>query len=89
MESPPPKMLFLNFSLLCSFLGYSSKKTSKTLTINTCVKDLSDLINEIGEHYSPPLPRATGENTRKTGFLHTKAYKSKIKINFSDSFGYS
>jgi hypothetical protein len=39
-----------------------------------CVKDLSDLINEIGEHYSPSLPRAAGENTRKTGFLYTKAY---------------
>ncbi len=64
-------------------------KTSKTLTIDTCVKDLSDLINEIGEHYSPPLPLATGENTRKTGFLYTKAYKSTKKINFSNFFGYS
>jgi len=73
---------FFIFLLLCSFLGYSSKKTSKTLNIDTCVKDLSDLINEIGEHYSPPLPHAAGENTRKTGFLHKKAYKSKNKINF-------
>ena len=89
MESPPPKCCFLIFLLLCSFLGFSSKKTSKTLTIDTCVKDLSDLINEIGEHYSPPLPRTAGENTRKTGFLYTKAYKSTNKINFSDSFGYS
>jgi hypothetical protein len=47
------------------------------------------LLNEIGEHYSPPLPRAGGENTPKTGFLHKKAYKSKNKINFSDFFGYS
>jgi hypothetical protein len=23
-------------------------------------------LNEIGEHYSPPLPRAAGENLRKT-----------------------
>jgi hypothetical protein len=37
------------------------------------------LLNEIGERYSPPLPRAAGENTRKTGFLHKKAYKSKNK----------
>ena len=50
---------------------------------------MSDLINEIGEHYSPPLPRAAGQNTRKTGFLYTKAYKSTNKINFSDFFGYS
>ena len=85
MECPPPKMLFFNFS----FALFISKKTSKTLTIDTCVKYLSDLINEIGERYSPPLPRTAGENTRKTGFLHTKAYKSKNKINFSDSFGYS
>jgi hypothetical protein len=61
-------------------------KTSKTLTIETCVKDLSDLLNEIGERYSPPLPRATGENTRKGGFLHTKAYKSKTKIYFNNFF---
>jgi hypothetical protein len=75
--------------LLCSFLGYSSKKTSKTLTIDACVKDLSDLINKIGERYLPPLPRAAGKNSRKTGLLHTKAYKSKNKINFRDVFGYS
>jgi hypothetical protein len=47
------------------------------------------LLNEIGEHFSPPLPRAAGENTRKTGFLHKKAYKSKSKINFADFFEYS
>jgi hypothetical protein len=75
--------------LLCSFPGYSSQETSTTLTIDTCVKDLSDLLNEIGERYSPPLPRAAGENTRKTGFLHKKAYRSKNKINFSDFFEYS
>jgi hypothetical protein len=44
------------------------------------------LFNEIGERYSPPLPRATGENTRKTYFWHTKAYKSKNKINFTNFF---
>jgi hypothetical protein len=63
--------------LLCSFLGYSSKKTSKTLTIETCVKDLSDLINEIGEPYSPPLPRAAGENTQKTVFCIQKLISQK------------
>jgi hypothetical protein len=47
------------------------------------------LLNEIGKRYLPPLPRAASENTRKTGFLHKKAYKSKNKINFSDIFGYS
>jgi hypothetical protein len=41
------------------------------------------LINEIGERYSPPLPRAAGENSRKTGFLYTKAYKSKKKKNLA------
>jgi hypothetical protein len=82
-------MLFLIFILLCSFLGYSSKKTSKNLNTDTCVKDFSGLINKIGERYSPPLPHAAGENTRKTGFLYTKAYKSKNKKNFSDFFGYS
>ncbi len=87
MESAPPKCCFLIFLLLCSFLGFSSKKTSKT--IDTCVKDLSDLINEIGEHYSLLLPSAAGENTRKTGFLYTKAYKSTNKINFSDFFEHS
>jgi hypothetical protein len=76
-------VVFLIFLLLCSFLGYSSQETSTTLTIDTCVKDLLDLLNEIGEHYSPPLPRAAGKNLRKTGFLHKKAYKSKNKINFS------
>jgi hypothetical protein len=45
---------------------------------------LSDLFNEIGERYSPPLPHAAGEIMRKTGFLQTKAYQSKIKINFSN-----
>jgi hypothetical protein len=92
MESTPPpplKCCFLIFLLLCSFLDYSSKKTFTTLTIYTCVKDLSDLINKIGERYSPPLPRAAGENTRKTGFLHKKANKSKNEINFSTFFGYS
>jgi hypothetical protein len=89
MESHPLKCCFLIFLLLCSFLGYSSKKTSTTLTIYTCVKDLSDLINKIGERYLPPLPRVAGENTRKTSFLHKKAYKSKNKSNFSDFFGYS
>jgi hypothetical protein len=85
MESPHPlKCCFLIFLLLYSFLGYSSKKTSTTLTIYTCVKDLSELINEIGERYSPPLPRAAGEYTRKPRFLHKKAYKSKNKSNVSD-----
>ena len=72
MESPPKMRFFLIFLLLCSFPGYSSQETSTTLTIDTCVKDLSDLLNKIGEPYSPPLPRAAGENTRKTGFLHKK-----------------
>jgi hypothetical protein len=72
MESPQ-KCVFLTFLLLCSFLGYLSQETSTTLTIDTCVKDLLDLLNEIGERYSPPLPRAAGENSRKTGFLHKKA----------------
>ena len=80
---------FFIFLLLCSFLGYTSQETSTTLTIDTCVKDLSDLLNEIGERYSPPLPRAAGENTPKTGFLHKKAYKSKNKSNFSNCYGYS
>jgi hypothetical protein len=44
------------------------------------------LFNEIGEHYSPPLPRAAGENARTLGFLHTKAYKSKTNKNFCDFF---
>jgi hypothetical protein len=73
MESPPPKMQFFNFHFALQFLSYSSTKTSKTLTIDDCVKDLSDLFNEIGESCSPPLPRAAGENAR------TKAYKSKTK----------
>jgi hypothetical protein len=89
MESPPKMCFFLTFLLLCSFLGYSSQETSTILTIDTCVKDLLDLLNEIGERYSPPLPRAAGENSRKTGFLHKKAYKSKNKINFSNFFEYS
>ncbi len=88
MESPPKICFFLIFLLLCSFLNYSSQETSTTLTMDTCVKDLLDLLNEIGERYSP-LPRAAGENSRKPGFLHKKAYKSKNKINFSDFFGYS
>jgi hypothetical protein len=45
-------------------------KTSKTLTIDTCVKDLSDLFNEIGERYSLPLPRATGKNMQKFSFFY-------------------
>jgi hypothetical protein len=81
--------VFFIFLLLCSFLGYTSQETSTILIIDTCVKDLLDLLNEIGEHFSPPLPRAAGENTRKTGFLHKKAYKSKSKINFADFFEYS
>ncbi len=72
MESPP-KMRFFIFLLLCSFLGYTSQETSTTLTIDNWVKDLLDLLNEIGERYSPLLPRAAGENTRKTGFLLKKA----------------
>ena len=88
MEFPPKMRFFLIFLLLCSFLGYSSQETSTTLTMDTCVKDLSDLLNEIGEHYSPPLPRAAGKNTQKTGFLRKKAYKSKSKKNFADFFGY-
>jgi hypothetical protein len=63
--------------LFCSFPGYSSQETSTILTIDTCVKDLSDLLNEIGERYSPQLPRAAGKNTQKTIFLRKKAYKSK------------
>ena len=81
-------MVFLIFLLLCSFPGYSSQETSTTLTIDTCVKDLSDLLNEIGERYSPPLLRAAGKNTQKTGFLRKKAYKSKSKKNLADSFGF-
>ena len=83
MESPL-KCVFFIFLLLCSFLGYTSQETSTILIIDTCVKGLLDLLNEIGEHFSPPLPRAAGENTRKTVFLHKKAYKSKSKINFAD-----
>ena len=82
-------MVFFIFLLLCSFLGYTSQETSTILIIDTCVKDLSDLINEIGKRYSPPIRRAASKNTRKTGFLHTKAYKSKNKINFSNFFRYS
>jgi hypothetical protein len=41
--------------------------------MDTCVKDLLDLLKEIGERYSPLLPRSAGENSRKTGFLHKKA----------------
>ena len=52
--------------MLCSFPGYSSQETSTTLTINTCVKDLSDSLNEIGERYSPPLPRAAGKKSTLT-----------------------
>jgi len=89
MESPLKCVYFFIFLLLCSFLGYTSQETSTILIIDTCVKDLLDLLNEIGEHFSPPLPRAAGENTRKTGFLHKKAYKSKSKINFADFFKYS
>jgi hypothetical protein len=37
------------------------------------------LLNEIGERYSPPLPRAAGENTRKAGFLHKKLISQKTK----------
>jgi hypothetical protein len=69
MESPPKMWFFFTFLLLCSFLGYSSQETSTTLTIDTCVKDLLDLLNEIGERYSPPLPRAAAENSQKTGFF--------------------
>jgi hypothetical protein len=88
MESPPKMRFFLIFLVLCSFPGYSSQETSTTLTIDTCVKDLSDLLNEIGERYSPPLPRAAGKNTQKTGFLRKKAYKSKSNKNFANFFGY-
>jgi hypothetical protein len=83
MESPPKMRFFFIFLLLCSFLGYTSQETSTTLTIDTCVKGLLDLLNEIGERYSPQLTRAAGENTRKTGFLHKKAYKSKKKKKFA------
>ena len=48
-----------------------------------CAKDLSNFIFEMGVSCSPPLPRAAGENTRKTGFLHKKAYKSKKKKKFA------
>jgi hypothetical protein len=75
--------------LLCSFPGYSSQETSTTLTIDTCVKDLSDLLNEIGERFLPPHPRAAGKNTQKTDFLRKKAYKSKSKKNFADFFNIS
>jgi hypothetical protein len=74
-------MQFFNFHF-AQFLSYSSTKTSKSLTIDACVKDLSELFNEIGESCSPPLPHAAGENTRKTGFLQTKAYKSKTKKKY-------
>jgi hypothetical protein len=47
------------------------------------------LINEIGESCSPPFPRAAGENSRKTGFLHTKAYMSKPKKNLTYIVEYS
>jgi hypothetical protein len=67
--------------LLCSFLGYSSQETSTTLTIDTCVKDLSDLLNEIGELYSPPLPRAAGKNTQKPVFCVKKLISQNPKKN--------
>jgi hypothetical protein len=85
MESPP-KMKFFNFHFALKFLSYSSTKTLKALTIDACVKDLSDLLNKIGESCSPPLPHAAGENTRKTGFLQIKAYKSKMSKKFSKFF---
>ncbi len=88
MESPPKMRFFKIFLLLCSFPGYSSQETSTTLTVDTCVKDLSDLLNEIGKRYSPPLPCAAGKNTQKTGFLRKKAYESKSKKNFANFFGY-
>jgi hypothetical protein len=47
---------------------------------------ISDLIFQIVESCSPPLPLAVGENARKPGFWQTKAYKSKSKINFADFF---
>ncbi len=56
--------------------------------MDACVKDLSDFFNEIGESCSPPLPHAAGENTRKTGFLQTKAYKSKMNKKNSKFFEY-
>jgi hypothetical protein len=71
-------MEIFNFHFALQFLSYSSTKTSKALTIDACVKDLSDLFNEIGESCSPPLPHAAGEKTRKTVFLQAKAYKSKM-----------
>jgi hypothetical protein len=62
----------------------------KNLKLNlSCVNGLSDLIFQIGESCSSPLPLAACENARKPGFWQTKAYKSKTKINFADFFGYS
>jgi hypothetical protein len=37
------------------------KNLFDTFTIDNCVKDLSDLIFEIGESCSPPLLQAAGE----------------------------
>jgi hypothetical protein len=34
-------------------------------------RDLLESGFKIGEHYSPPLPRAAGENARTLGFLQT------------------
>ncbi len=79
MESPPKMHFFKIFLLLCSFPGYSSQETSTTLTIDTCVKDLSDLLNEIGERSSPPIPRVAGKNTQKTGFLRKKIVSQNQK----------
>jgi hypothetical protein len=82
-------VFFFIFVLLYKYFSYLSTKKSETFPTDSCVNGLSDLIFQIGESCSPLLPRAAGENTRKTGFLHTKAYKSKKKKNFSNFFRYS
>jgi hypothetical protein len=44
------------------------------------------LLNEIGERYLPPLPRAAGEKMLVPDFLQTKAYESKTKTYFTNFF---
>ena len=51
-----------------------------------CVKDLSNLIFEIGVSCSPPLPGAAAENWRKTSVLYMSASNSKTKKNFEFLF---
>jgi hypothetical protein len=82
-------MHFFNFRFALLISQLFINKIILTVTTDSCVSGLSDLIFQIGESCSPPLPFAAGENARKSGFRQTKAYKSKTKINFADFFEYS